>query len=316
MKSLFQDALLPMYSDEELLQLIFCSQEVEPDSIFYRMRLLSDKLIAVSGTTTISINLRDTLKAMEVARHLGIRVPQVLRTVSAAPRNLYFIIMERVDGITLEEAWPDLSWITTVKLALQLRRFVSIMRSQTSPTAGALVTGRCTSSFLQDCYGLPVRSTPSDMWSYIEFWAGIGSSPQKAIGALLSGERISTKKGVPPMPSTFVLTHHRLLARNIFVDKRNQLWIVGWQYAGWYPKFFEYAGMQNLLLENWNWFARLRWKVFSWIAAGRSERERKLLKRIRNTAVNFYALRRIEIVRYGAPSERPVSPSESEEDES
>ena len=315
MKSLFQDDLLLIYSDEELLQLIFCSQEVYPDSISYRTRLLSDKLIAVSGMTTISTNLQDTLKAMEVARHLGVRVPEVLRTVFAAPHDLYFIIMERVNGITLEEAWPDLSWTTTVRLALQLRRFVSSMRSQTSPTAGALVTGECTSSFLQDCYRLPVRSTPSDMWSFIEFWAGFISSP-KAIGACLSGERISTKKGVPPMPSTFVLTHHGLLARNMFVDRYNQLWIVGWEQAGWYPKFFEYAGMQNLLRETWNWFARLRWKVFSWIAAGRSERERKLLKRIRNASLNFPVHRRTEILRYGAPSERPVSPSESEEDES
>ena len=316
MKSSLQDDLLPIYSDEELLQLISCSQRGDRNNISRRVRFLSDKLIAVSSRTSITTDPQDTLKAMEVARHLGLQTPQVFRTVSAAPRNLSFIIMERVDGITLEQAWPNLSWITTVKLALQLRRFVSILRSQTSPTAGALASGKCNSFLLQDRFRLPVRSTPAAVWSFIEFWAGFTSTPG-AIGAVQKGERISTKKGVPSMPSAFVMTHHGLTPRNMCVDKGNQLWIVNWEYAGWYPKFFEYAGMQHLEVpNNWNWLARLRWDVFSWITAGRYERERKLLMRIKYSSMSFGTSRRIEIVRYGAPSERPISPSESEEEES
>ena len=309
----FRDDLLQNYSDEELFQLISGSQEVDPDSSICSALFLSDKLVAIAARTW---TIQDTLKAMEVARHLGIRVPQVFRTVTAASIQESFIIMERVDGTTLEEAWPNLSWITTVKLALQLRRFVSVMRSQTSPTAGALVTGKCNSFFLQDHYRLPIRSTPADMWSFIEFWVGFISTPN-VVQAMRSGARISSKKGVPPMPSTFVLTHHDLAPRNMLVDRHNQLWIVDWEYAGWYPRFFEYAGMQNFQgLKGWNWFAGLRWEVFSWIATGRSERERELLESIRDLFPRFRLFRKLEIKRHGAPSEFAVCPSESEEDES
>jgi hypothetical protein len=76
---------------------------------------------------------------MEAATHLGVRVPAAKRIVTSN-RSTY-LIMERIDGVTLEEAWPKLGWFTTVKFALQLRWFVRLLRSLTSSTAGSLVSG-------------------------------------------------------------------------------------------------------------------------------------------------------------------------------
>ncbi|PIG86428.1 hypothetical protein AARAC_007532 [Aspergillus arachidicola] len=46
--------------------------------------------------------------------------------------------------------------------SLQLRRFVKILRSVTSPTAGSLATGECRSFWLEDRYGLPANSGPTE----------------------------------------------------------------------------------------------------------------------------------------------------------
>ena len=76
---------------------------------------------------------------MEAATQLSVRVPAAKRIVTS--NGSTYLIMERIDGVILEEAWPKLGWFATIKLALQLRRFVRLLRSLTSSTAGSLVSG-------------------------------------------------------------------------------------------------------------------------------------------------------------------------------
>ncbi|PTU19357.1 hypothetical protein P175DRAFT_0533791 [Aspergillus ochraceoroseus IBT 24754] len=74
--------------------------------------------------------VEDVVQAMGFARQLGIPPPPI-RKVIANEQNAY-CIMERVEGITLEQAWLNLGWCLTIKLALQLRRFIKCLRSATS----------------------------------------------------------------------------------------------------------------------------------------------------------------------------------------
>ncbi|XP_044721552.1 uncharacterized protein HRG_04467 [Hirsutella rhossiliensis] len=50
----------------------------------------------------------------------------------------------------------------------------------------------------------------------------------------------------------------QLPPRNIMLDPTGQLWVTDWDYAGFYPKFFEYAGMQNFIPTGWSRFALWR----------------------------------------------------------
>ncbi|KAI9820415.1 MAG: hypothetical protein M1832_003748 [Thelocarpon impressellum] len=69
---------------------------------------------------------------------------------------------------------------------------------------------------------------------------------------------------VPETPSKFVMTHHDLAPRNLLVDPAGQLWLLDWDLAGWYPRYFEYAAMQNFQVPpHWNWLALLRWRLFT-----------------------------------------------------
>ena len=207
-------------------------------------------------------------------------------------RNGAFCIMERIPGMTLETAWTSLSWIRTINLALQLRRYVSHLRSMTSLTAGSLATGEFRSFWFQDLFGLPVRSGLEIVADFIKFWAEFVSIPQE-----VKGRGPDHPKYVPPTPEKFVLIHHDLAPRNILVDPSNQLWLVDWDEAGWHPVYFEYAGMQNFdVPKSWDSFT-----------VGRSEKEKRMLERARYRSQRFAYGRRFEILRNGAPSRRRVS---------
>ena len=306
MASTFDDTFLLNYSEEELFDFSENAPKLSAD-MFCRVHCLSDKTMALPCSTK---RLEDITKVMEVASRLGIRVPQVYRTV--ARHSDAYILMARIDGSTLEDAWASLSWLTTAKLALQLRRFVANLRSQTSPTAGSLVTGECDTFWFEDRFGLPVNSTPTDFWSYLEFWASFVSIP-RAMQNAASGVKSPCIWWVPPMTSDFVLTHHNLVPKNMVVDRDNQLWLIDWEYAGWYPKFFEYASMQDFdIAKSWNWLARLRWYLFSWITVGRFEREKKLLQIVVSRSVSRPVARRFEIELNGAPSRQILNREENQ----
>lgn len=303
MSSEFRDELLQSYSEAELARYTIASpptppprhdnQPRPPSSVY----LLSENLVAKGYALE---DLPDVARTDEVIRKLGIRVPNILRTITL--KNGGYCIMERIHGETLEDAWASLGWFTTVSLALQLRRFVNILRSVTSTTAGSLETGRCRSFWLEDKYELPDWSTAENIRSFLQFWARFTSIRKEARGETNPPPRI------PPTADTFVLTHHDLAPRNIILAPSGQLWLLDWDFAGFYPIYFEYAGMQNFFVPpNWGFFGRLRWALFSWIAVGRYEEHARLLRSIRSKFTRFYVGRRFELLKNGGPTHIPVS---------
>lgn len=80
-----------------------------------------------------------------------------------------WVIMEYIHGKTLHDAWPRISFFTAIRLALQMRRFVQALQTVTSPTAGGLVTGRGSSIWLEDYFGVPNHFTPQQINSFFAF---------------------------------------------------------------------------------------------------------------------------------------------------
>ncbi|KAL5345017.1 hypothetical protein ACLOAV_009970 [Pseudogymnoascus australis] len=303
MTSDFQEEMLLAYSDEELAGYIRASPH--HDSIS-RVSILSTNLVAkVSRPDTV--HTEDITRAMEMAQQLGVRVPCIKRILTFDGTT--FCVMERINGSTLNEAWTKLSWFTTIKLGLQLRRFIHLLRLATSSTAGSLASGECRSFYLKDRFGLPARSSPEVITYFIKFWSGF-SSLQHAIEAadhgVALGSKIHPNRFIPPTDTTLVLNHHDLAPRNILLDYSGQLWLLDWDYAGWYPRYFEYAGMQNFHIPpSWNLVDRIRWTLFTSIAVGRFEKERRVLKDIRTKFTEFREGRRFELLAVGGPSRYP-----------
>ncbi|TVY15493.1 hypothetical protein LARI1_G003602 [Lachnellula arida] len=292
--------LLQSYCDADLVQYI----QKAP-------RLPDNNMISILSATLIAKNcpldlLQDTLGAMEAAAQLGIRVPDAKRIVTFE-RNTY-LVMARIDGITLEEAWPKLGWLTTAKLALQLRGLVRLLRSSTSSTAGSMVSGECRSFYLEDRFKLPPRSSPAVITSFIQFWTCFTTIGRAMKTATATQDPVAPTKYIPATPRTLVFTHHDLAPRNLLLDRSGQLWVLDWDYAGWYPEYFEYAAMQNFLVPRvWTRFARARWFLFTWVTVGRFEREREVLESIRSKFTRFTFGRRFEILANRAPARHPAS---------
>ncbi|KAF2647233.1 kinase-like protein [Lophiostoma macrostomum CBS 122681] len=294
----FHDDLLQDYSEAELLHHLRASpRHASCPRIYLLSATLLAKVYAPDST-------KDVIKTTEVARQLGIRAPCIKRTI--VYEGAAFCVMERIQGATLEEMWTKLSWFMTIKLAFQLRHFVNLLRSMTSSTAGSLASGECLSFWLEDRYRLPARSRPEDIAYFIEFWMNFVSF-RREIEAAKQVSAVA-KRHIVPVPRTLVLTHHDLAPRNLMVDPSGQLWLIDWDYAGFYPIYFEYASLQNFHTpKDWGLFTRLRWYLFSWIAIGRYEQDARVLERIRYKFTRFAVGRRFELLAKGGPTRFPVS---------
>jgi Phosphotransferase enzyme family len=274
----FDETHLDYHSDEELMDFIE-STGTPLGAPPCPVRQISPNLVAKVAR---SETLPDALAAQCLVRELGIRVPEIRRTITK--NNQSYIIMDRVPGETLETCWSRLGWIATIQLAFELRNFVRRMRQVSSSTAGGLETGVSTSLWLEDYYGLPLHASPSDIQSYITFWLQYPQRrPQVYPDPELHRENTAL---VPSIPTKFVFTHQDLAPRNILIDKHQRMWLIDWDLAGFYPLYFEYAGMQNFDHGTWNSIDRLRWWIFSWISVGVYSRELKALGKVREYSVS------------------------------
>ncbi|KAJ6177813.1 hypothetical protein N7519_008274 [Penicillium mononematosum] len=297
----FREELLEGYTDLELAHHIVSSPSCAPTS---RVFNLSSNLIAKQYEPS---EIEDALKAIEIASQLGICGPSVRKTIKNK-ENAYTTI-DRAEGTTLDVAWKELAWFTTVVLGLQLRRFVKILTSVTSPTAGSLATGECRSFWLDDRNGLPANSGPAEIAHFFRFWANF-TSMRRAMQVPKQPQVPDPPDFTVEVPLTiepFVLTHHDLTPRNLLVSPSGRLSLLDWDLAGFYPVTFEYASMYNFNIpQDWCLMARLRWHLFAWIGVGYHEADARLLRNMRSKFTQFAIGRRYELLEKGG-SRYPVN---------
>lgn len=71
---------------------------------------------------------------MKLAKKLHIRVPGIKRVVK--DNDNVYLVMDRIQGTTLEEAWARIGWLGTFRLGFQLRRIVHAMRTMLHANRG------------------------------------------------------------------------------------------------------------------------------------------------------------------------------------
>ncbi|KAI1365455.1 ankyrin repeat protein [Xylaria arbuscula] len=291
------DEKLLDYNDAQLIHYIKTLPRL-PE--FRDIILLSSKYLAKAYHGP---DMERAVKATEFASALGVRVPRVRRTVSDNGAN--YCIMDRIQGVALDTEWPKLSWTMSIWLAFQVRRVIRQLRSVESPTAGCLFTGQCTSFYLDDRFGLPSGASLSQVNSFLNFWLNFDSIPHEI-------KKTPSDHSTCPRPlfstnDTFVYTHHDLAPRNIMIDSANQLWFIDWDFAGYYPRYFEYAGIHNFSPKGWSRFSIWRWKLFTWIACGFYDKQAHWLETIRDKFTRFPLARRWNMTAngYAAAAGRP-----------
>ncbi|KAI0146210.1 hypothetical protein GGR57DRAFT_289419 [Xylariaceae sp. FL1272] len=290
----YSDVQLATYIGEVRKQ-IFIDQQQHP-------RLINITPASVSKAYGSQEELEDTALAIDRALEIGIRTPRITRVVQQ--EDIYECISERIHGSNIMDCWADLGWLAIIRLAFQLRTMVRQMRRQSNPTAGSLGTGIARTFWLDDVFGMPSRMSSLTITSLINFWYNTGTFRQESRKS--KEEHISSCSG-PIQPQLLVFTHHDLAPRNLIVDQAGDLWLVDWDYAGWYPPFFEHAGMHRFYRpETWGRMAKLRWKVFTWLATGLFTKERRILNEAERKCIRFRAGRRFNIKAGVTPSTKSV----------
>jgi len=140
--------------------------------------------------------------------------------------------MEFVDGECLEESWPSMNSEQKTCIASQLRDILTVMRS--APLDQCKIGGF--DGPVRDCrvfsdyVGGPFGSKAEFNGFVLDFLRGTPVPIRKTLtGALGSSDH------------RVVFTHGDLAPRNIVVKDGCVQALLDWEYAGWYPEYWEYV---------------------------------------------------------------------------
>ncbi|KAI0401940.1 kinase-like domain-containing protein [Xylaria palmicola] len=176
-----------------------------------------------------------------LAENTNIPVPKVY--CSFLHKKRAYIVMERIQGKTLPTSWKSLSKESLESILAQLRAFIQELRSLAPPPGTGVES--CVGGTLLDSRltrGRP-RFGPFKTIQGFHYWLRRDLKPQdlehrekdQEWEDLIEMMRLQDGPCNPP-----VFTHGDLHPFNIIVHDGKVAGIVDWEFAGWYPHYWEY----------------------------------------------------------------------------
>jgi len=119
------------------------------------------------------------------------------------------------------------------------------MRTIVSPTAGSIGSGLYKTIWLdEESMGIPPRVSAATFTVIVNVWHNlkIDSESKKTV----EDHRRCALGPTQVDPAGLIFTHTDLAPRNImFEEATGKIWVIDWDLAGFYPRYFEAAGMLN-----------------------------------------------------------------------
>lgn len=175
-------------------------------------------------------------KAMQfVKKHTTIPVPAVISY------DWDRITMEYVEGDTLKEAWPRLTALQQERVLEKLKDYLSQMRA---------IKGSRIQRLNGESVVVPSIFTRSGgpFTTVADFHHWLVRPPKRLQAQSLFWHEITAQLGSKEYPIQF--THGDIAARNIIVRDGSIVAIIDWEFAGWYPSYWEYVfavrGLDNI----------------------------------------------------------------------
>ena len=182
-----------------------------------------------------------------VWKQTRIAIPRKSRAIRHHhPEGNGLIVMDLVpNSQQLRVAWPSLSFLGKLKVILTMRLYLCQLRriqySSSNSTPGPPGPTPLPCNGLQ--FGYDAKG-PFPTISSLETYFRTEHS--------LAEDRAS--RGWAPFPNcepldtsafaSLVFTHNDLNMRNLLLDDQHVLWVVDWEFSGFYPPWFEYLGMR------------------------------------------------------------------------
>jgi aminoglycoside phosphotransferase (APT) family kinase protein len=174
----------------------------------------------------------------------SVSVPKVYALFKDVESNKNYVIMERISGDRLDSIWASLDHMQKQAVALQIRASFIELRKLRSPDAYCSLDCKPLRDHLfytgnsEESLGLegPFKTEIELNDALIKKYLSSGYLPvekadyyRRAFPSVLNGH-----------PSTF--THGDLQRKNIIVGTEDgSITIIDWEFAGWYPSYWEYA---------------------------------------------------------------------------
>lgn len=192
---------------------------------------------------------------MQVARRAGLPVPRVICYGEHldTPHAPVSILMTRLPGIELGQAYEALSDEDRNSILAELKGFLETIRKWKNPWGGERICS---------LLGTPIRSirvpnhfagpfeTEKELNDYLmkPAWAD-GFSSTIAYNDALDRARVIEKLAHP-----ILFTHGDLQHHNILVQDGRITGFLDWESAGWYPDYWEFATALRVTLEDFWWY--------------------------------------------------------------
>ncbi|KAI6097844.1 kinase-like domain-containing protein [Pisolithus sp. B1] len=230
-------------SDDAILALIPTAPRLHPDYIVFKL--------APTTAGKFSHDMEDDAidcpeaNAMQlVFEKTTIPVPRVHRVVKGSQG--FLIVMDYIKGQTLAQVWPTFSVWRKFFVAFTLRRYIRQLRrlkgSPTAPPGPLSVQGPqiCESPIFGQ-----VQSRRGPFSSYSELSAFFNTRCKMALDAEGVPEDHPSRKKKFDDSGPLVLTHQDLNLRNIMLGDDGRLWIIDWEWSGYYPCWFEFVATET-----------------------------------------------------------------------
>ena len=176
---------------------------------------------------------REVLAMQYVYQHTTIPVPRVYGVwADPSGSRLGWIAMDYIHGQRLDHAWPNLSIWEKLRTAWILRSYVRQLRmiqDSRSSIPGPLGLGP------KRCPGLVISSLREQ-----------GPFPNsEALNTFINNlcQKVNNAE-VPSRyrkPGRLFFTHNDINMRNVILGTDGRIWLIDWDFAGFFPRYFEFA---------------------------------------------------------------------------
>ncbi|KAI0795832.1 kinase-like domain-containing protein [Abortiporus biennis] len=165
----------------------------------------------------------------------SIPVPEVYQVIESDFGS--YLVMEYIKGKTLDTCWSNLSFLRKLSIIWTIRGYISQLRQLRRSIPGTLDGSTCKGGFFAS-HGAGPFFSYTDMIRWLNL--------KLAMSSRFFGRPKSPADARPfNASSPLVFTHQDLCLRNIMIGDDATIYILDWEWAGFYPEWFEYAGMKR-----------------------------------------------------------------------
>lgn len=192
---------------------------------------VDEKTVVKTGDDT---RMAEAAAMSFVREKTGLPVPKVLDAYVDAESSNVFIVMEYIDGRPLDEKWDSYSELQKRSIECQLEKYLKEMRQISGTFVGSVDGSLCHDPLFDDA---PTLSGPFE--SEAAFHEGLVSVMKEKGYSAWTDMVIRFIEKIPP--HRIVFTHNDIAPRNILVRDAKVVGIVDWEFAGFYPEYWEYV---------------------------------------------------------------------------